>query len=78
MARPRQDPIIDKSNAQTDQRIVGLTFEAFEEEFGFRPEDKIEQRHFANHRERLTSPAHRDRLEKYDKVKKAIAKARGN
>lgn len=78
MARPKQDPIIEKSNAQTDQCIVGLSFKAFEEEFGFKPEDKIEQRHFANHGERLTVPAERVRLEKYDKVKKAIAKARGN
>ena len=30
-------PIIKKSSRQTDRRIDGLSFKAFEEEFGFKP-----------------------------------------
>lgn len=71
------EPIIKKSQGQTDQRILKLSFKKFEEEFGFKPDDKIEQRYFANHGERLEDPAYRARLEKHDKVKKAAAKARG-
>ena len=70
-------PIIKKSSRQTDRRIDGLSFKAFEEEFGFRPDDKIEQRHFANNGERLTDPEERARLEADDKRRKASAKARG-
>lgn len=65
-----------QSKGQTDQRIVKLTFKAFEEEFGFKPDDKIEQRHFATHRERLTNPQQRAMGEKQDKSRKAAAKAR--
>ena len=70
-------PIIKKSSRQTDRRIDGLSFKAFEEEFGFRPDDKIEQRHFANNGERLTDPEERARLEADDKRRKDSAKARG-
>ena len=70
-------PIIEKSSRQTDRRIDGLSFKAFEEEFGFKPDDKIEQRHFANNRERLTDPEERARLEADDKRRKDSAKARG-
>ena len=70
-------PIIEKSKGQTDRRIDGLSFKAFEEEFGFKPDDKIEQRHFANNGERLTDPEERARLEYHDKRRKASAKARG-
>ena len=70
-------PIIKKSSRQTDRRIDGLSFKAFEEEFGFKPDDKIEQRHFANNGERLTDPEERARLETDDKRRKALAKARG-
>ena len=70
-------PIIKKSSRQTDRRIDGLSFNAFEEEFGFKPDDKIEQRHFANNGERLTDPEERVRLEADDKRRKDSAKARG-
>ena len=70
-------PIIKKSSRQTDRRIDGLSFKAFEEEFGFKPDDKIEQRHFANNGERLTDPEERARLEADDKRRKDSAKARG-
>jgi len=67
----------EKSKGQTDSRIDRLSFKAFEEEFGFKPADKIEQRHFANFGERLEDPAERARLEMDDKRRKASAKARG-
>jgi len=70
-------PIIEKSKRQTDRRVDGLSFKAFEEEFGFKPDDKIEQRHFANNGERLEDPKERARLEADDKRRKASAKARG-
>ena len=70
-------PIIKKSSRQTDRRIDGLSFKAFEDEFGFKPDDKIEQRHFANNGERLTDPGERARLEADDKRRKDSAKARG-
>jgi len=65
-----------KTQGQTDKRILGLSFKDFEEEFGFKPKDKIEQRHFANTRERLTDPGLRKKLEQTDKIKKAAAKRR--
>jgi len=64
-------PIIEKSQGQTDQRILKLSFKKFEEEFGFKPDDKIEQQFFATHRQRLTNPRQRARAEKTDKAHKA-------
>lgn len=50
-----------KSQGQTDKRILGLSFKDFKEEFGFKPDDKIEQRHFADTGRRLTNPEERER-----------------
>jgi len=65
-----------KTQGQTDGRILGLSYKDFEDEFGFRPDDKIEQLYFATRRERLTDPRSRKTLEEMDKIKKAAAKRR--
>lgn len=65
-----------QSQGQTDQRIVKLSFKAFEEEFGFKPDDKIEQAYFADTGVRLVNPEHRAKRVKLDKQKKRLAKAR--
>ena len=77
MKPPKDPPIIEKTKGQTDRRIDGLSFKDFKKEFGFAPDDKIEQRHFANNGERLTDPEERARLEMDDKRRKDSAKARG-
>lgn len=71
-------PIIEKSQGQTDQRIVKLSFKAFEEEFEFKPDDKIEQRYYATHRRRLTNEKIRARSERQAKILKVAAEARGH
>jgi len=43
-------PIIEKQKGQTDKRILRMSYKEFEDEFGFRPKDKIEQQYFAIHR----------------------------
>ena len=63
----------EKVQAQTEQRILSLSYNDFEAEFGFKPEDKLEQRHFAIHRERLTNPKQRTMAEKMDKSRKDAA-----
>ena len=68
--------IVKKVGGQTDQRILGLSDKAFEEEFGFKPEDKIEQRHFANTGERLMEPEVRKRMEEMDRIRKDAAARR--
>ena len=65
-----------KTTGQTDQRILGLSAEAFQKEFGFKPQDKIEQRHFANTGERLTDPETRKRLEQMDKLREEAEERR--
>lgn len=77
MTRPRQDPIIEKSQGQTDQRIAKLSFKAFEDEFGFKPDDKIEQAYYADHRQRFADAGphadrHRAKRVKLDKQKKRL------
>ena len=72
MAQPRGE----KKQGQTDQRILGLSYSKFEQEFGFRPDDKIEQRHFANTGERLTDPESRQRMEAMDQSRKDAAARR--
>lgn len=67
---------MDKAGGQTDQRILKLSFKKFEEEFAFKPDDKIEQRHFANTGERLTDPEVRKRAEAQDAIRKAAEKRR--
>jgi hypothetical protein len=67
---------MQKAQGQTDKRILALSYKDFEDEFGFKPKDKIEQRHFANMRERLTDPRTRKTLEEMDKIRKAAAKRR--
>ena len=76
MKPPKDPPIIKKTKGQTDRRIDSLSFKDFEAEFGFKPDDKIEQRHFANNGKRLTDPEERASLEFHDKRRKASAKAR--
>ena len=71
------EPIRDKSNAQTDRRIGGLSFDKFEEEFGFRPEDKIEQLYYADTGHRFANAGphadrHRAKRVKLDKQKKRL------
>ena len=68
-------PIIEKSKGQTDQRVLGLSFKAFEEEFGFKPDDKIDQAYFADTGVRLEDPGHRAKREKLDKQKKRLRSA---
>ena len=70
------EPIIEKSQGQTDLRIVKLSFKKFEEEFGFKPDDKVEQRYFATHGRRLTNEKIRARAERQDKILKASAAKR--
>ena len=65
-----------KSQGQTDKRILGLSFKDFKEEFGFKPDDKIEQRHFATNGERLTDPLDRERAVRMDRHRKAAAERR--
>jgi len=65
-------PIIVKSKGQTDRRILGLSYKDFEEEFGFKPDDKIEQAYFADTGERLVNPEHRAKRVKLDKQKKRL------
>jgi len=72
MAGPR----VEKSKGQTDQRVLGLSYKAFEQEFGFKPDDKIEQRHFANTGERLTDPERRAGMERDAEQRKAAAARR--
>ena len=60
---------VEKRSGQTDQEILKLSYVAFEERFGFKPEDKIEQRHFANTEERLTDPRARKGLEIMDQFR---------
>lgn len=72
-------PEVKKSQGQTDKRILGLSFKDFEEEFGWKPKDKIEQRFFATHGERLseqTDPKIRKGAEISDKARKNAAKRR--
>ena len=57
-------PIIEKSKGQTDKRIESLSVSDFEREFGFRPDDEIEQRYFATFGERLTDAAMRRSAER--------------
>ncbi|HUW14010.1 MAG TPA: hypothetical protein VM537_30075 [Anaerolineae bacterium] len=66
MAEPR----VEKRAGQTDQEILKLSYAAFEERFGFTPEDKVEQRHFANTGERLTDPRARKGMEMMDQFRK--------
>ena len=65
MAEPR----VEKRAGQTDQEILKLSYAAFEERFGFKPEDKVEQRHFANTGERLTDPRVRKGMEMMDQFR---------
>ena len=65
-----------KTKGQTDQRILKLSFKKFADEFGFKPDDKIEQRHFATHGERLTDPEMRKRAKDQDKTRKRAAERR--
>jgi len=65
-----------KTKGQTDQRILKLSFKKFKEEFGFRPDDKIEQRYFANTGERLTDPEARKRAERDDEIRQASEESR--
>jgi len=65
-----------KTQGQTNKRILAMSYKDFEEQFGFKPEDKIEQRHFANTGERLTDPDARRRAEQMDKIRKEAAKRR--
>lgn len=67
---------MQKSQGQTNRAILSLSFKDFEKKFGFKPKDKIEQRHFANTGERLTDPDARRRAEIQDKIRKAAAKRR--
>jgi len=66
----------EKSQGQTDQRILGLSYTKFEKEFGFKPDDKVEQRYFATHGRRLTNEKIRARAERQDKILKASAAKR--
>ena len=66
----------EKSQGQTDRRILGLSFKDFKDEFGFKPDDKIEPRHFATNRERLTDPLDRERAVRMDRHRKAAAERR--
>lgn len=54
-----------------DKRIAGLSYAKFEEEFGFRPEDKREQEWFAFKRRRL-GPRMRFVLERMDKQREKV------
>ena len=68
-----------KSQGQTDKRILGLSFKDFKEEFGWKPKDKIEQRHFATHGERPSEqddPKIRKGAEISDKARKRAAERR--
>jgi len=67
---------MNKTQGQTDKRILSLSFKDFEEEFGFKPEDKIEQRYFATHGMRLTDEKSRKYVERHEKLKKDTAKRR--
>jgi hypothetical protein len=62
-------PIIEKSKGQTDKRIENLVASDFEREFGFRPDDEIEQRYFATFGERLTDPAMRESAERQARIR---------
>jgi hypothetical protein len=65
----------EKTKGQTDRRILGLSFKDFEEEFGFKPADKIEQRYFATHRER-PDEEQLERLKGHSKVVKDVERRR--
>jgi len=67
---------MEKSQGQTNKAILRMSYKEFETEFGFKPEDKIEQRHFANTGERLTDLDARRRAEQMDKIRKEAAKRR--
>lgn len=69
-------PIIKKSKGQTDQEIVGMSPGQFKKKFGWKPDDKIEQRYFATHGERLTDPKVREGLEADAQRRRDAAKGR--
>ncbi len=54
-ANMTKPPRIEKTQGQTDKRIEKLSSRAFEKEFGFKPNDKAEQRYFATYGERPES-----------------------
>jgi len=56
-----------------DERIVKLSYAKFEEEFGFKPDDKMEQNWFALKGRRL-DPQVRGILERIETLKEAAAK----
>ena len=65
-----------KQSGTTDQRILSLSFGKFQDEFGFKPDDKIEQRYFATHGIRLTDPEAKKRAKAQDQIRKAAAERR--
>ena len=62
-------PTVKKSKGQTDKRIESLSASDFEQEFGFRPDDQIEQRYFATCGERLIDPAMRESAERQARIR---------
>jgi len=65
-----------KQGGTTDQRILSLSSGKFQDEFGFKPDDKIEQRYFATHGIRLTDPEAKKRAKAQDQIRKAAAERR--